>query len=49
MKNWISQIVIGVIVTVIGTLVADAILQGGKGRKKFYGGNHFSGWQRPAR
>ena len=30
MKSVMSQIVIGIIVTVVGTVVADAILQGGK-------------------
>jgi hypothetical protein len=44
MRNWTSQIVIGIIVTVVGTVIANAII-GGKGRG-FIGGSHFSG---PAR
>ena len=31
MRNWTSQIVIGIIVTVVGTVIANAII-GGKGR-----------------
>jgi hypothetical protein len=49
MKGWMSQIVIGVIVTVVGTVIADAILQGGKGRKRFFGESHFSGLPRAGR
>ena len=41
MQNWMSQIVIGVIVTVVGTVIANAIIGGG-GRHVF-GGSHFSG------
>ena len=44
MKDWIPQIVIGIIVTVVGTVIANAII-GGKGRS-FIGASHFSG---PAR
>ena len=43
MRSWMSQIVIGIIVTVIGTVIADAILQGGKGRRAVFGAGHFSG------
>jgi hypothetical protein len=43
MRNWTSQIVIGIIVTVVGTVIANAIV-GGSGRHVF--GSHFSG---PAR
>jgi hypothetical protein len=49
MKTWLSQIVIGVIVTVVGTVIADAILQGGKYRKKVFGGYHNSGSHRAGR
>jgi hypothetical protein len=35
MKNWISQIVIGVIVTVVGTVIANAVI--GHGRHAFPG------------
>jgi hypothetical protein len=41
MRGWMSQIVIGIIVTVVGTVIANAII-GGKGRHVF-GGSHFSG------
>ncbi len=39
MKSLMSQIVIGIIVTVIGTVVANAILKGGK---RAFGGSHIS-------
>ena len=42
MQNWMSQIVIGVIVTVIGTVIAHAIISG-KGGRYFFGGSHYSG------
>jgi hypothetical protein len=41
MQNWMSQIVIGIIVTVVGTIIANAIISG-KGGRNFYGG-HYSG------
>lgn len=41
MRGWMSQIVIGIIVTVVGTVIANAII-GGKGRG-FFAGSHFSG------
>ena len=37
MRNWMSQIVIGVIVTVVGTVIANAIISG-KGGRDFFGG-----------
>lgn len=40
MRNWMSQIVIGVIVTVVGTVIAHALI-GGSGKKHSYG-SHFS-------
>ena len=46
MRGWMSQIVIGIIVTVIGTVIANAIV-GGKGRHVF--GGHFSGSVRAGR
>jgi hypothetical protein len=46
MKSVMSQIVIGIIVTVVGTVVADALLQGGKGRKRFFEVVHYSGLPR---
>jgi hypothetical protein len=42
MKGWTSQIVIGIIVTVVGTVIANAIIRGAGG-KHFVGGAHFSG------
>ena len=39
MRNWTSQIIIGIIVTVVGTVIANAIIGGGRG---FHGG-HYSG------
>ena len=48
MRSWMSQIAIGIIVTVVGTVIADAILQGGKGRRAVFGG-HFSGLPRAGR
>jgi hypothetical protein len=41
MRNWIPQIVIGIIVTVAGTVIADSIV--GHGR---HGGGHFTGLAR---
>lgn len=32
MKDWIPQIVIGIIVTVVGTVIANSIVSGGHGR-----------------
>ena len=48
-KNVMAQIVIGIIVTVVGTVIADAILRGGKGGKKLFGGAHYSGSHRAGR
>ena len=42
MKGWMSQIVIGIIVTVVGTVIANAIING-KGGKGFFGGGHYGG------
>jgi hypothetical protein len=42
MRNWMSQIVIGIIVTVVGTVIAYAVLKG-MGRKGFFGGGYYSG------
>jgi len=47
MKDWAAQIVIGIIVTVVGTVIAHAIITG-KGGKSFFGG-HSSGWARGGR
>jgi hypothetical protein len=48
MKGWFSQIVIGIIVTVIGTIVANALVSGRSGRHLFHG-FHWSGPDRPGR
>jgi hypothetical protein len=45
MRNWASQIVVGIIVTVVGTVIANAITRG-VGGKPVFGGTHFTG---PAR
>ena len=47
-ENWIPQIVIGIIVTVVGTVIADSILRG-FGHRGFFGGSHFSGSARSGR
>jgi hypothetical protein len=48
MRDWMSQIIIGVIVTVVGTVIANALIRG-SGGKHFYGGSHFSGPARAGR
>ena len=48
MRNWTSQIVIGIIVTVVGTVIANAII-GGPGSRHFVGGSHFGGPSRGGR
>jgi len=47
MKGWISQIVIGIIVTVVGTVLANALVRG-HGRHSLTG-IHFSMPARPGR
>ena len=47
-ENWIPQIVIGIIVTVVGTVIADSILRG-FGHRGFFGGSHLSGSARSER
>ena len=42
MRGWFSQIIIGVIVTVIGTVLANAVIKSMGGRGLF-GGAHYSG------
>jgi hypothetical protein len=42
MKTWFAQIVIGLIVTVVGTVIANAIIRG-LGHKPLLGGGHYSG------
>jgi hypothetical protein len=40
MRNWMSQIVIGIIVTVVGTVIANAII-GGPSKRHVFGGSHY--------
>ena len=47
-KNWIPQIIIGIIVTVVGTVIADSIARG-SGHKHFFGSSQFSGSSRGGR
>jgi hypothetical protein len=49
MKGWMSQIIIGIIVTVVGTVIANAIISGGRGGKHVFGGSYFSGQPRGGR
>ena len=48
MKGWMSQIVIGIIVTVVGTVIANAVVPG-MGGKGLFGGGHYSGPSRAGR
>jgi len=49
MKDWIPQIIIGLIVTVVGTVLANAIV-GGKSRGKLWSPrSHYSSPFRPGR
>jgi hypothetical protein len=48
MRDWFSQIVIGIIVTVVGTVVAHAVVKG-MGGKGLFGGGHYSGPMRGGR
>jgi xanthine/uracil permease len=47
MRNWMSQIVIGIIVTVVGTVIAHVVVKG-MGGKGFFGG-HYAGSPRAGR
>jgi hypothetical protein len=48
MRDWTSQIVIGIIVTVVSTLIAHAVIKGFSGRGS-YGGGHYAGSWRGGR
>ena len=48
MKGWMSQIVIGIIVTVVGTVIAPAVVKG-MGGKGLFGGGHYAGPSRGGR
>ena len=43
MQGWFSQIIIGIIVTVVGTVIANSIVRGPGGRHFSMSGMHFSG------
>lgn len=47
MRFWTSQIVIGIIVTVVGSVMAHAVIKGISG--KGYGGGHYAGSWRSGR
>ena len=42
MQSWLSQIIIGIIVTVVGTVIANALV-GGRGGRHLIPGIHISG------
>jgi len=46
MRNWTSQIIIGIIVTVVGTVIANAIISSGK---RGHYGSSYSGPYRSGR
>lgn len=45
MRGMLSQIIIGVVVTVIGTVIADAVIKGMSGRGLFGGGHYQGSWR----
>ena len=49
MRYWTSQIVIGIIVTVIGTIIADLVIKSLGGRRHAAVGPHYSGPARAGR
>lgn len=49
MRYWTSQIVIGIIVTVVGTVLANVIITGFGGRRHVIDGAHYSGPVRTGR
>ena len=49
MRYWPSQIVIGIIVTVIGTVLANVIIKAFGSRKHVIDGAHYSGPARAGR
>jgi hypothetical protein len=48
MRYWTSQIVIGIIVTVVGSVIAHAVIKG-IGGKGYSGGGHYAGSWRGGR
>ena len=49
MRYWTSQIVIGIIVTVVGTVLANVIIKAFGSRKHVIDGAHYSGPARAGR
>ena len=49
MRYWTSQIVIGIIVTVVGTVIANAVIKAFGGRKHTVDAPHYSGPARAGR
>ena len=45
MQGWMSQLIIGIIATVVGTLVADAIVHDAH----TFSGGHVASWSRGSR
>jgi xanthine/uracil permease len=43
MRYWTSQIVIGIIVTVVGTVIANAVIKSFGGRKHTFEAGHYWG------
>ena len=43
MRYWTSQIVIGIVVTVVGTVIANAVIKSFGGRKHALDAGHYSG------
>jgi hypothetical protein len=48
MRDWTSQIVIGIIVTVVGSVIAHGVIRGISG-KGYSGGGHYAGSWRSGR
>ena len=42
MRDWASQIIVGIIVTVIGTVIANAVVKSFGGRGHVFGAGHYS-------
>ncbi len=42
MRDWVSQIIIGIIVTVVGTVIANAVLKSFGGRKHVFEAGHYA-------
>jgi hypothetical protein len=42
MRDWVSQIIVGIIVTVVGTVIANAVVKSFGGRGHVFGAGHYS-------